>query len=200
MRIGILGGTFDPIHRGHLRLAEEARKKLLLDRVFFVPAYLAPNKAGISDKITPAGIRYAMVFAAVRKYPSFKVLDVEIRKKRKVFTIETLRQLRRKFPGKHEFFLLTGGDNLSILDTWRDVRGIMRLARFVIARRPGYRKERVPPGIVWLPIRSLKVSASKIRTSVKAGRSVRHWVPREVETFIREKGLYRSSGGKGNGL
>jgi len=193
MRIGILGGTFDPIHRGHFHLAAEAKKKLRLDRVFFIPAYLAPNKEKVKEKITSAPVRYAMVRDAVRRKPGYKVLDIELRKKRKVYTIETLRQLRRIIPGKNEFFLLTGGDNLSILNTWKDVEGIRRIAHFVIARRPGYPKENVPEGICWMAIPPLKISASEIRDRVRAGKSVSRFVPRSVEAFIRKRHLYRAS-------
>lgn len=193
MRIGILGGTFDPVHRGHLHLAREAKKKLRLDRILFIPAYLAPNKVRVRKEITPAGIRYEMVRRAISGFPSYKLLDIEIRKKRKVHTIETLRALKRMCPGRHEFFLLTGGDNLSILKTWKDVKGIKRLAHFVIARRPGYRKTKVPKGIVWLSIPPLAISASGIRNCAREGKRIGSWVPREVETFIRKNKLYQGA-------
>lgn len=190
MRIGVLGGTFDPIHNGHLHLAEEARKKLRLDRVLFVPAYLAPHKESFKDIITPAPMRLAMVRRALSGNPHFKIVEWELRKKRKVYTFETLRYLKRTHSRNARFFLLTGADNLDILKQWKNLPEILRLSSFVALTRPGFKKGRMPRGIVWQPIRPLRVSASEIRKRIRRGLTVRDLLPAPVAEFIKRKGLY----------
>lgn len=190
MRIGILGGTFDPIHRGHLHLALEARRKLDLDRIFFITAYLPPHKAGKRKPITPAALRFRMVCLALAGIPDFKSLAIEVKKKRKVYTVETLRELRRRYPSA-QFYLLTGADNLSILGHWKNLTTIMRLARFVVAPRPGFKIGRLRKGILWLPVRPLRISASDIRMRARQGKRFSHLLPKRVAEFIKSKHLYR---------
>jgi nicotinate-nucleotide adenylyltransferase len=190
MRIGVLGGTFDPIHNGHLHLVEEARKKLGLDRVLFVPAYLAPHKESFKDLITPAPLRLAMVKLALSGRPHCRIVEWELRKKRKVYTFETLRYLKRTYPRNTEFFLLIGADNLDILNQWKNLPELLCLSRFVALTRPGFKKGRLPRGIVWQPIRPVCVSASEIRKRVRRRLSVRHLLPAKVAEFIKRQRLY----------
>ncbi len=192
MRIGILGGTFDPVHRGHLHLAQEAKKKLALDKVLFVPAYLPPHKESKKREITPARLRLRMLKRALAGKRSFKITDFEVRKKRKVYTVETLRALRRRCP-RDEFFLLTGADNFSILHQWKNLGTIFRLCHFVIARRPGFRKSGMgeQKKIIWLPIRPLNISSTKIRERTREGRSVARLLPPGVNGLIKKHRLYR---------
>lgn len=192
MRIGILGGTFDPVHLGHIHLAREAQKRLGLDKVFFVPAYLPPHKESKRNEITPARFRIAMLKRALAGFSAFKIHPFEIQKKRKVYTIETLRALCKRYP-RDEFFLLTGADNFSILHQWKDLDAILRLCRFVIARRPGFQKSGSSrqEKILWLPIKPLKISSTSIRESLREGKSVSRFLPRGVATLIKKHRLYQ---------
>ncbi len=191
MRIGILGGTFDPIHKGHLHLAQESLRKLSLDQVLFIPAYLPPHKEGKKREISSASYRYAMVRLAVAGKRRFRVLDLEIKKKRKVYTLETLRALHRLFPESTEFYFLTGADNLQILDRWKNLREICKLCRFVIATRADFKRKKVPSNMVWLPIRPVSISATEIRERIKRGKSFGYLLPPKVAGFIRKKKLYQ---------
>lgn len=194
MRIGILGGTFDPVHKGHLHLARSAQRRLRLDRVYFVPAYLSPHKAGLRASMSPARFRYAMLKLALAGRRYFRLSAFELKKRRKVYTIETVRAFRRRFPGRHEIFLLTGADNLAILHQWKDVGKITKICRFIAAARPGAKKRNVP-GIQWLEIPRMPVSATEIRARARRGRSLRSWVPAAVERFIKRQGLYKAEPG-----
>lgn len=190
MRIGVFGGTFDPIHNGHLRLLQDAKRKLCLDRVLLVPAFVPPHKISQKNSISPAGLRLRMVRAAVKKRSYCRVVDWEIKKKRAVYTVETLRWLKRSYSRKDEFFLLTGADNYTIIKTWKYVPQILRLAVFVVARRPGYKSADLPAGFLALEMRPMKISASTIRSRIRSGQSVRNLLPRAVERIILDKGLY----------
>lgn len=192
MRVGILGGTFDPVHRGHIHLAREAQKRLALDAVLFVPAYLPPHKESKKKQITPARLRVGMLKQALAGMRSFEVSDLEVKKKRKVYTIETLRALRKRYP-RDEFFLLTGADNFSILHQWKDLDAIFRLCHFVIAKRPGFQKGGSPQQkkILWLPIKPLKISSTSIRERVRERKTVSRLLPRGVAEFIKKHRLYQ---------
>lgn len=191
MRIGVFGGTFDPIHNGHLRLIQDAKKKLCLDRVLLIPAFIPPHKIHQKERISPAAIRLRMVRAAVKRRSYCRVLDWEIKKNRAVYTVETLRWLKRSHSRGDEFFLLTGADNYTIIKTWKNVREILRLAVFVVARRPGYKEAVLPAGFMALKMRPMKMSASRIRECVRRGKSIRKLLPRAVEKIILENRLYR---------
>ncbi len=189
-----MGGTFNPIHKGHIHLARQAKKKLSLDRVLFVPAFLPPHKEDKKSEIARASYRHFMLKRALKGESSFKISDFELKKKRKVYTIETLRELRRHFPRKTEFFLLTGADNLNILNHWKDLRKIFKLCRFVVATRPGFksRKRRLPQDILWLAIPPLSISSTDIRKRIKAGKPVAHLLPPKITELIRKKELYQT--------
>ena len=191
MRIGVLGGTFDPVHRGHLHLARQAQRKLSLDRVFFIPAYLPPHKEEKRHEISPAADRLAMLRQALAQDSSFKISLLELRKKRKVYTVETLARLRRRFPRKTEFFLLTGADNLEILDHWKDLKRIFSLCRFVVAARPGFQKRSAPGEILWLAMPPCRISSTAIRRRVREGQKVSHLLPPGIAALIRKRKLYQ---------
>ncbi|HQQ06656.1 MAG TPA: nicotinate-nucleotide adenylyltransferase [Candidatus Omnitrophota bacterium] len=188
MRTGILGGTFNPVHIGHLILAEEIREKLRLDRVVFVPTYIPPHKA--SKNIAPAADRYAMIKAAIRANPCFDVSDVEIRRKGASYTIDTLRELKERYP-RDEMYFITGSDLLNYLDKWKDLKHVIALVKFVVATRPGYPLEDIPSYIKTVAIRAVDVSAYEIRQCVKKGLSFRYLVPDPVFAYINKRKLYR---------
>ncbi len=191
-KIGVLGGTFDPIHNGHLVLAEQVREKLKLDRVVFIPCLSPPHKT--NRKLSPAKDRFRMTELAVQDNAAFLVSDMELKRKGLSYTVDTLRQLRRAYPDSGIYFL-TGSDVLGEIHTWKDPEGIYRLAKMVIATRPGFDhfdpENPFASRSIIVPITGVDVSASQIRMKIKRGRSIRYLVPPKVEEYIKRKKLYR---------
>jgi nicotinate-nucleotide adenylyltransferase len=187
MRIGIFGGSFNPIHNGHLKLAAEARKKLGLGQVVFVPSKRSPLKSG--EPLLPAGLRLKLLRSALRGKPYFQISLCEIRRRGVSFTIDTLRFFRKKLGPKHELFFLAGADTLDTLSKWKSLDRILRLCRFVVMTRPGYKLKKVLEGIQTLEFDALDISASDIRRRLRKGESLKGLVPRPVENFLRRDKL-----------
>ncbi len=188
MRIGILGGTFNPIHIGHLILAEEAREKLKLEKVIFVPTYFPPHKG--NGDITGARERYKMVKLAIKGNRHFKVSDIEIKRQGLSYTIDTLKAFKQRYP-KDELYFITGSDLLKYLTEWKDLDEIIKMVRLVVATRPGYPLEKIPSYITTVGIRAVDVSAFEVRQAIKEGRSFRYLVPEAVCNYIIKKRLYQ---------
>ncbi len=188
MKIGILGGTFNPIHIGHLILAEEAREKLKLDKIIFVPAYLPPHKV-IGD-IAPAKARYEMIKSAIKTNKYFSLSDVEIKRDGRSYTIDTIKEFKVIYPGDELYFII-GSDLLKYLDEWKDLTEIIKIVRFIAATRPGYPLQNLPSYISTLPIRAVDISGFEIRQAIKDNKSFRYLVPEIVFKYITKKGLYR---------
>lgn len=188
MRIGILGGTFDPIHVGHLILAQEAIEELSLAKIIFVPCHSPPHKVlkGMAD----AEDRYQMAVLATQANLSLEVSRVEIERGGTSYSAETLRELRREFGKDVDFFFITGSDSLEELISWKDIADIFKLAQFVVAQRPGYPIKELPEGAQIIPIASIEISSSMIRQRIKEGRSIRYLVPEPVREYIIQKKLY----------
>lgn len=188
MRIGILGGTFNPIHIGHLILAEEAREKLGLGRVIFVPAYLPPHKD--NSDIAAASARFAMLKLAIKNNKYFSVSDIEIKRDGRSYTIDTIKEFKEKYP-QDELYFIIGSDLLKYLDDWKDLNEVIKMVKFIVATRPGYPLEKIPSYIETLAIRAVDVSAFQIRACIKENKSFRYLVPEEVFNYINKKGLYK---------
>ncbi len=189
MKIGILGGTFNPIHNGHLILADEVRQKLKLDKVFFIPVNVPVHKE--ENDLLSALERLKMVKLALKNNPCFEALDIEIRRKGRSYTIDTLRQLHKEYPQADRFLFIVGSDSLNYLSNWKDISEVMKLAKFVVAARPGYPLKSLPKNVLPLVIESIDVSGFRLRQRIKAGDSVRYYLPGEVYKYIEKKGLYR---------
>lgn len=187
MRIGILGGTFNPVHIGHLILAEEVREKLGLDRVIFVPTCIPPHKS--SSDVARAADRLKMVRLAAKGNRYFQVSGIEIKRKGRSYTIDTIRAFKKKFPGD-EFVFITGSDLLKYLDEWKDFRRLLKLVKFVVATRPGYPLARIPSYVERVSIRAVDVSAFEIRQCIKQRRSFRYLVPEAVFEYINRNRIY----------
>ena len=189
-----MGGTFDPIHLGHLRAAENAREGLGLDEVRFLPAQIPPHRAA------PAGSardRYTMVALATALHPRFLADDLELRREGPSYTADTIARLRDERPGD-EIVLIVGSDTYPELSTWKDHDRLFRLCTVAVAARPDDdRPERPvaggpsPDGARRIPGPGLAVSATEIRRRVKEGLSIRYLVPETVADYIAKRGLYR---------
>jgi nicotinate-nucleotide adenylyltransferase len=193
MRIGLMGGTFDPIHHGHLVAAEETRHALPLDRVVFVPAG-HPWQKSHAD-VTPATHRYEMVRLATRDNDAFEVSRVDLEREGPTYTIDTLRAVRSERPDD-ELFFITGADAILEILTWKDPEEALELATFVGVTRPGHELGElaalgVAERVIVLEIAALAISSTDIRLRVSEGRPVRYLVPGEVKAYIEEHGLYR---------
>jgi nicotinate-nucleotide adenylyltransferase len=194
MRIGIYGGTFDPVHQGHLVLAEQAREQLRLDEVWWVPCQVSPHKT--ERTLTAGKTRLEMLQLAVAGHAAFRVLSIEIDRPGPSFTVETLSQLAAGHAG-HDWWLLMGADSLREFSQWRDPERIVELARVAVVNRgnqppPSTTEFRARFGdrvdLVTMP--GLDVSASDLRFRIATGRSLRYLTPRAVETYITQHGLY----------
>ena len=188
MRIGILGGTFNPIHIGHLILAEEAREKLNLDKIIFVPTFLPPHKD--NSDIVPARDRLAMVKLAIKGNRYFSVSDIEIKRDGRSYTIDTLKEFKKKY-GQDELYFIIGSDLLKYLDEWKDLDEINKLVKFVVVTRPGYPLEKIPSYIKTMAIRAVDVSAFQIRKCIKDNKSFGYLVPDSVYSYIIKNKLYK---------
>ena len=184
MKIGLYGGSFDPIHHGHLILAREAREQLGLDRVLFIPAALSPHK--LASTPTPGEARREMVAAAVAGEPGFACEDCDLRRAGPSFAIETVRELRARWPDA-EFFYLIGHDNVAKLPTWHSYEELRRAVQFVVFGRGEHDAPHDFPTIV----RRVDISATEIRSRVAQGRSIRYLVPEPVREIIEQRRLYK---------
>ena len=200
MRLGLFGGTFDPIHLGHLILAEQCRESCGLDRVWLVVAGSPPHKPGGR---TAVGHRLEMARIAIAGQPAFAVSDIEATRPGPHYSVETLESIRRDHPGDELFFLI-GADSLADLPSWREPERIAQLATIVVVNRPGLEEvdpARLPdfgPGahrLVAVTIPPVGLSSSDLRRRLAASRSIRYMVPRGVEAYIEAHGLYRSRAG-----
>ena len=196
VRIGVFGGTFDPIHMGHLIVAEDARAALELDKVLFIPAGQPWFKS--YRQITEAHHRLAMVRLAVEDNPDFDVSDIEIRRSGPSYTVDTLAELHEQYANA-EFIVILGVDALREIDRWNQPRKLFELASVAGMARPGATVNlsvlhAAIPGsssrIQLLDSALIDISGTDIRRRVAAGRSVRYRVPAAVERYVREQGLY----------
>lgn len=198
-RKAIFGGTFDPIHNGHINLAHETLNKLRLDKVIFMPSGNPPHK--ISNTITDANIRYEMIDMVIKKEKSFGISSYEIDNPDLSFTYKTMEYYSKLEPDT-EWFFLTGADCLIEIDSWKYVDRILKSCKLVVFNRPGYslkkiieQKEKIEDfynsEVILLTCNLLDISSTTIRNFVKEGKNVSYMIPKCVENLISEKGLYK---------
>lgn len=183
MKIGLYGGSFDPIHHGHLILAREALEQLALDRIIFIPAFISPFKQ--DSHPAPAPLRLEMVRAAIAGEERFGCSDFEIGRSGPSYSIDTVREFKRLYP-EDEFFYLIGDDNLPTLHAWHQIDILRELVTFVVLSRQALP---APPD---MPVvqRQVDISSTEIRNRVACGRSIRYLLPMEVSHLIKNNGLY----------
>jgi nicotinate-nucleotide adenylyltransferase len=190
MKLGLFGGSFDPVHLGHLLVAQAAREELGLDRLFFIPAAQSPFKPGSNP--APTADRLHLLRLALAGQTWAEIDEQELHRGGVSYSIDTLRDYARRFPGA-KFFYLIGADHTDKISTWRNADELARLAEFVIVPRPGQNEVSIPEPFRGRVLKGfpLGVSSSQIRSRVKAGQSIDHLVSDAVAEAIRISTLYR---------
>ena len=217
MRIGIFGGTFNPIHLGHLRAAEEIRERFNLKRIIFIAAAVPPHKA-VEGGI-PGEHRMEMVRLAISANPYFAVSDIELKRPGKSYSIGTIQFFRQRYGSDTDLFFILGMDAFLEIGTWESFQELFSLCHFIVMTRPGFDKPFsatiLPPEIagdftydeeenrfvhldgysVYLQgVTFMDISSTKIREEVSKGRSIRYLLPREVERYVKRHHFYRAKG------
>ncbi len=187
-KVGILGGTFDPPHNGHILIAEAACAQLGLDQVLFIPSKEPPHKK--RPDIIDAELRYEMVELALEGCPDFSVCRIEIEKSGVSYSVETLKVLREAEPDT-QFYFIVGSDAIPELKTWKNIDEIFLLCKFAIGMRPGFRDHQVPDGMIRLKGVFPDTSSSRIRQMLRNGEPVEHLVGQAVYEFIKGRELYQ---------
>ncbi|MCO1600896.1 nicotinate-nucleotide adenylyltransferase [Desulfosporosinus nitroreducens] len=200
-RLGIMGGTFDPIHYGHLVAAEMARAEFKLSKVLFIPTGTPPHKD--RKDISAAEMRYEMVKLAIQDNSAFDISRVEIEREGPSYTVETLRVLRRDWP-EHELYFITGSDALLEIFSWREAEEIFRLIQYIGAARPGFdasdfflkvqhEHPETQGKIHYLEVPALAISSTDIRARVRRREPIRYLLPETVRLYLEQHRLYADS-------
>ena len=191
MRIGLFGGTFDPVHLGHLIAAEDILKACKLDKVIFIPSARPPHKN--EKSVTSAKDRFNMVKLAIKPFPGFEISDFELKKSGKSFTIDTVRYYKKNIKKTDRLYFIVGADIVEQLPTWKSWKELVKEVHFLIMTRPGFKVEKKAAKIgTPVEIRNIDVSSSEIRHLIKKGLPPTFMVPEMVEKYIYEKQLYRN--------
>ena len=198
-RIGILGGTFDPIHLGHLATAESVREIFKLDEVLFIPAARPPHKS--EKKITPEVHRVMMTYLATKSNENFQVSVMEIMREGLSYTLDTVKELQKKYANKAELFFIIGSDSMADLPTWYQSKKLVEECHFISAARPGvsadlnavknFFGEAGAKNIHQVITPGIDISSTEIREKVLNGQSIKYLVPEVVEEYIRKENLYK---------
>ena len=197
-RIGIMGGTFDPIHIAHLVIAEEARQAYNLDRVIFIPAYRPPHKQG--RKIAGVYDRVKMTELAIADNPAFSLSMVEIERQGPSYSLLTIRELQREYGYEAEFYFITGSDSINELHTWYHAEELVAACHFIGTTRPDSPVDEASLAGRWgelyshihlLPVPLMDISSTMLRQRIAQGKSVRYFLSPRVADYIAEMGLYQ---------
>lgn len=216
MRLGILGGTFNPIHFGHLRVAEEVCEEMNLDKVLIMPGGNPPHKNG--EDIVPFSERLEMACIGVEGSSNLEVIDIEGKRKGFSYSIETLREIHDQYDNNIELYFILGSDAFKEIETWKEYEKLFDLTNFVVLKRPGTSlseigyfikslnlnfKESGTKDMFICPtgkhtflknVTMLDISSTKIREAIAAGKSIKYLIPERVREHIEKKGLYLKNG------
>jgi nicotinate-nucleotide adenylyltransferase len=193
-KIAILGGSFNPIHIGHLILANTVCDELNLDRIIFVPCYIQPLK---SDKdFAPPESRLEMIKLAIQDNPKFELSDIEIKRKGKSYTVDTLKYFKKKFD---DLYFVIGADNIKDFHRWKEPDTILQLAKVIVTNRGGI-NQKLPAKlrgkkIFVCQIPDIEISSTMIRNNIRSNKSIKYLVPEKVEKYITKHKLYKNYGG-----
>ncbi len=216
MRVGLMGGSFDPVHAGHLRAAEEISERLKLDEVVFIPTLVSPHKS--SETMASPSHRFNMLNLSVKLNPRFRVSDMELRREPPSYTVDTLRTLNESNPQNQHYFIM-GSELFAEIDMWKDFSELFNYSSFVVLRRPGYDSadsaspiplalendfrysyndrgmdvfaHKSSNELFFVNIAGIRVSSTEVRELARRGSSLRYLVAGEVEGYIAENGLYQ---------
>ncbi len=200
-KIGIFGGTFNPIHMGHLIMANEVCKHHHLSKIIFMPTYIPPHK--YVDDLVAAQYRYEMIKAAISGNSTLEVSDIEIKREGKSYTIDTILEIMKRYGEDCEIYLIMGADSLNELELWKEIKRLSQLCHFVIVNRPGFKTEASARLLeivgstslldlerLRIEINPVDISSTNIRKRVNDGDEIEGLVPKCVEAYIKEHGLY----------
>lgn len=186
-RIGILGGTFDPPHLGHLIIAEEVRNKLQLNEIWFIPSSEPPHKKQAQSTTSN---RLDMLTKSIKSNNHFKINDLEIVRSGKSYTIDTIHELKRDYPN-NKFYFIIGADMVEYLPHWKDIQQLFELVTFVGVKRRGHELQSgLPFKVVDIP--TIDISSTMIRDRLRSGQSIRYLLPISVQEYIKENRLYEN--------
>lgn len=200
-KLAIMGGTFDPIHMGHLVTAEEVRHEFQVDEVLFVPTGHPPHKS--NSHVTTCEHRYLMTVLATAANPYFKVSRIEIEREGFTYTIDTIKQLKQIYGNEVKLYFITGADAVQKILSWKDSKQLLQICEFVAVTRPGYNREELLEQIEslnkqyqitihFLEVPALAISSSDIRRRLNEMKPIKYLVPQEVENYIKKHGLYNN--------
>jgi nicotinate-nucleotide adenylyltransferase len=199
--IGLLGGTFNPIHCGHLKVASTARKALSLKKVIFIPSAHPPHKK--EDNLPAPADRYKMAKLAIADNAFFLISNVELKRRGKSWTIDTVRFFKKLYP-EYQIYFIVGADVVPEIPTWKNYKKLLKICKFVVVNRPGYIETGVrcqvssvrtkiadyTKDFIKIKIPGIDISSTEIRKRIRNGKTINHFVPERVGKYIREKGLY----------
>ncbi len=188
MKIGLVGGTFDPVHNGHIALATKAYETLELDTVLFIPAFIPPHKN--APTITAVEHRRTMLEMALEGLSFCEISDIELAKERVVNTIDTLQELRTVYGAEVELYFLVGSDFVDQYTTWKEYEKLSSAAHFMIAARPGFSVSQIPEGMQLLEGDFPLVSSTDLRIIIRNGENVSRYLPANVYSYIQRNQLY----------
>jgi nicotinate-nucleotide adenylyltransferase len=190
-KLALFGGSFNPIHWGHLFLADYCREILNLDKVLFIPSAVSPLKLGNPDNLAVSSeMRKKLVAAAISGNPEFELETCELKRGGPSYTIDTIHYLKKRYP-EDELYLLIGGDNARVFRQWKDYEKILKLTKVVVMKRGTAEGNETLDGMTLLPTPLIDISATEIRKRIGEGRSVRYYLPEPVYQLVLENGLYR---------
>jgi len=187
-KIAVFGGTFNPIHTGHLIIAHEVCRNLGLNKIVFVPAYIPPHKKKYN--LANATDRYKMVKMAIKNNPKFDISPLEIKRKGKSYSVDTIRDFRKAFGKKTDLFFIIGSDTVRELKDWRRIGDIHKLVKFLVVQRPGYPIKKLPKNMQKVGIVNIDISSSEIRRLIKRRKSIQYLVPDVVMGHILKNKIY----------
>lgn len=192
LKVGIIGGTFDPVHLGHLICADFIREKQKLDKIIFVPAAIPPHKT--NKHISQNKQRLSMLRMAVKDNPYFEISEYEIRKGGISYTVDTIHYFKKNSGDDVKYFLIIGADNLLDLENWKEPDTIFREVQILVLRRPGIdvskAEQRFVERVTFVDSPVIEISSSDIRRRIKEYTSIKYLVPKNVEKYIYKRGMY----------
>ncbi|MBF0620085.1 MAG: nicotinate-nucleotide adenylyltransferase [Candidatus Omnitrophica bacterium] len=191
-KIALFGGTFDPVHIGHLLMARTALETMKFDKVIFIPSCVPPHKSG--EMLFSVEDRFEMVKLAIMGNPQFEASDFEVKNGGRSYSLETVRYFRGLFPSEDKLYFVVGGDAAKGIENWKGVDEIKTLCSFVTANRPGYSRGDAKKKYPAVTMHGVDISSTEIRKRILAGKSVQYLVPDNVLDYIRKNHLYKIRG------